>query len=333
MGKVRNYVRYDAVEHPDFKGYYYYKDTRFVINRDGRCIDTVRMCSILPRVKPDKYYQLYDPDMKISHVFHRAVASLFVRCPGNEDVLLVNHLDGVKCHNWASNLEWTTYAGNSIHAYATGLRADNKNILVKDLTTDVVIDYYSLNRAAVGLDVNPGTLHVYLNNTKSAPFKDKYVAIYKGEKWPLLTIDDVGKHRNGRAKELILIYPDKTKVICGSVGIAAKILNVAAHNIYGYLNKNSKTFILPDHDVMYLSDYKECILDAKRDQSTSLQGTYRPVRKPTRIRVTDVTDGSVEEWESTEKFATFHGTSKNTVQKRINVTGGRWKTFKIEYLK
>ena len=34
----------------------------------------------------------------------------------------VNHIDGIKAHNWESNLEWSTKADNEKHAHATGLK-------------------------------------------------------------------------------------------------------------------------------------------------------------------------------------------------------------------
>jgi hypothetical protein len=51
---------------------------------------------------------------------HRLVATAFCPNPGNKSV--VNHLDGNKLNNTASNLEWATLSENSAHAYATGLR-------------------------------------------------------------------------------------------------------------------------------------------------------------------------------------------------------------------
>ena len=50
---------------------------------------------------------------------HRLVAKAFVPNPHNYRV--VNHLDGNKLNNKANNLEWTTFEGNSLHAFKTGL--------------------------------------------------------------------------------------------------------------------------------------------------------------------------------------------------------------------
>jgi hypothetical protein len=51
---------------------------------------------------------------------HRLVLASFNYIDGCKE-MIVNHLDGIKYHNYLWNLEWTDYSGNAKHAYATGL--------------------------------------------------------------------------------------------------------------------------------------------------------------------------------------------------------------------
>lgn len=66
---------------------------------------------------------LYDATTGTSraHTVHGLVARAFVRNPDHGDQ--VNHIDGDKSNNRAANLEWTTGAGNKLHAVANGLVA------------------------------------------------------------------------------------------------------------------------------------------------------------------------------------------------------------------
>lgn len=53
---------------------------------------------------------------------HRLVAMAW--CDGYAEGLQVNHRDGNKLNNHASNLEWVTASRNNAHAHASGLRGD-----------------------------------------------------------------------------------------------------------------------------------------------------------------------------------------------------------------
>lgn len=54
---------------------------------------------------------------------HRVVALAFIPCPGDPDNFEINHLDGDKTNNEASNLEWCTHAENMGHAAKNGFLA------------------------------------------------------------------------------------------------------------------------------------------------------------------------------------------------------------------
>lgn len=62
---------------------------------------------------------LYAPIKKRFFV-HRLVALHF--CEGYQEDYVVNHIDGNKQNNTATNLEWVTRSQNDIHAFQTGLR-------------------------------------------------------------------------------------------------------------------------------------------------------------------------------------------------------------------
>ena len=58
----------------------------------------------------------------VQYPMHRLVAEKFCRINGNKEDLVVNHLDGNKQNNRASNLEWVTTAENVQHSYKNHLQ-------------------------------------------------------------------------------------------------------------------------------------------------------------------------------------------------------------------
>lgn len=63
---------------------------------------------------------LYKNNVRHTLLVHRLVAQVFVPNPDNLEV--VNHIDGNKLNNKASNLEWCDYTNNLNHARKSNLR-------------------------------------------------------------------------------------------------------------------------------------------------------------------------------------------------------------------
>lgn len=68
--------------------------------------------------------KLHNENGRKSFLVHRLVAQLFINNESNHSE--VNHIDGNKDNNCASNLEWVTSSTNKKHALNTGLKVYNK---------------------------------------------------------------------------------------------------------------------------------------------------------------------------------------------------------------
>lgn len=65
------------------------------------------------------YVTLYKDGKKKNYVIHRLVCTAFVKKVKNKP--MVNHKDGIKVHNYSSNLEWCNAKENVHHAQNNGL--------------------------------------------------------------------------------------------------------------------------------------------------------------------------------------------------------------------
>lgn len=80
--------------------------------------------------------KLYKSGKALRVGVHVLVARAFISNPENHPI--VNHLDGDKQNNSASNLEWTTQQGNHTHAAEHGLKAKGDKHGFAKLTSDKV---------------------------------------------------------------------------------------------------------------------------------------------------------------------------------------------------
>ena len=107
---------------------------------------------------------IYNKSGRKNTVVHKLVAEVFV--PVVEGLSHINHIDGNKLNNEASNLEWCTHKQNMQHANLNGLikRRKGKDVhwakLV--LNTQTGIFYETGREAAKAHNMNENTLRSFL---------------------------------------------------------------------------------------------------------------------------------------------------------------------------
>lgn len=96
------------------------------ISTIGRILNTKSGELLYGNVSPQGYsrvsLQVWRDGIKTTKAFpmHRLMMLSFFYVDNHEE-LQVNHKDGVKCHNYITNLEWATPQENTLHAVRTGL--------------------------------------------------------------------------------------------------------------------------------------------------------------------------------------------------------------------
>ena len=141
---------------PDSPGYY--------ARCDGTIISTIRG---EPRpLSPANdgtggylFVAIYVNGVKKYKKVHRLVASAYVPNPDKKTV--ANHKDGVKTHNYASNLEWVTPSENTHHAVRTGLitgKRSAKAVIITNRYTGESETFYSTAQCAKRIGCKPETV-------------------------------------------------------------------------------------------------------------------------------------------------------------------------------
>lgn len=95
---------------------------------------------------------------------HRLMAFTFLDYPLNADRLDVNHKNGKPGDDSLDNLEWVTRSENALHAYSTGLRKDNKKVIVTNVNTGKKDVYFSAHEAERSLGLKRSVLHYRIKN-------------------------------------------------------------------------------------------------------------------------------------------------------------------------
>lgn len=279
-----------------------------------------------------------------TQLVHRLICATFHRCPGKMEDYQVNHKDGDKTNNDADNLEWVTPSENILHAYMTGLRSDNIFLKVKDLVTDIVTSYHSLTYCATALGRTPAALVGYFKGAMSYPYLGRFVIAPLDGEFPPFTKEDIGRVPGGMKMPLVATKEDTQEVFVFGGLVDVREIGIRDNNLqYHLLARKKRGGTEPisygGYTWEYLHNFKEPVDLAKmidntaEKQSKNAKARVTPSgKKAIPLRVTNTKTGAVQEWSSSEKFAEYLGVKKNTLQKRVYVTGGFWHDYRVEYI-
>lgn len=304
---------------------------RIAISRKGYVYDFKLKFCHFPRYGKNQY-----PSVSIAgygkYLIHRLLAYTFLM-PDNANIeeyheLIINHKNGIKHDHDIDNIEWCTYQENSIHAYATGLRDDNKPVLAKNLKTNEVQRFYSVNDCGRHFKVNQEKVHRYLQRKGSSeyPFKNFYELIYEGEEWRGLTADDIGKVVPGRPHPIVVVEGNRV-IVFDSSESAGKHFKVSSYIIRKLLNEREKNGPIK---VFNLHHYQDDIDNAEFISSSPVRNI--PKRKPVPVKVINLDTNEETDWVSVAAFGHVMNVSKNTIQKSMVINDGRWRNYCIRYI-
>lgn len=150
---------------PDSDGYYQVSNLgrvkglrRMIEDCNGRKLRVLPEYVCKPQVNSG-YYHIYVDyrGERIDKAIHRLVANAFI--PNPDNLPEVNHIDGNKLNNAATNLEWCSRIDNRRHAIANGL--SNDNIPIQCIEDNKIFYSYSEAGDYYGVDLTTIARHTY----------------------------------------------------------------------------------------------------------------------------------------------------------------------------
>lgn len=265
-------------------------------------------------------------------LIHTLVCEMFHGKAPKSD-MVANHIDGDKSNNHKDNLEWATKSENLIHAYKSGLRSDNRPILIKDLASGKIDEFYSMQETSRFLECTAENIYRWLNAEKNAPFKNKYDVRYDDTNFKGFTVGDIGKVVNGMPRKVLLTDRDGNLSIYGTLALAASVIGCNRETVRRHIHrtKNLSPMGEKGYTAQYLDEYKGTVPEGTPYTPYVEPIKIVPVRKPTPIEVTDLKTGDVKIYASTEEFAKLLGLNKSTVQKATMLKN--WCGKSIKYIR
>lgn len=281
------------------------------------------------------YLKVHDIDENRFLTFHRLRAMAFIPLPEGLTLekAVCNHIDGNKYNNPISNLEWTTYQGNAIHAVITGLRTDCITGECLDVVLGIRYEFYSLWDLSRTIGFHAGMIQKYLSVERDYPFKNRYQITVRGKDPKNFTKEDLWKSGPGSPTPVIVINK-----LTGEKKIYGTFANMARQIGRGWIYKKKlipgKILKFDEYTVELATRYVDIMAGHKENEEyakTCYRGiiSFRPA--PRKVSVT-YPDKSVKIFDSVKALSSALGVGYPALKKRMSKYNGKHKDLTIRYL-
>lgn len=255
----------NPIECKEMPGYYYIPTILepVVINEEGKVYDLYRRQYKTLTVSYKGYVNvsLLGIDYNNTHKpIHRLLGYLFKEIPDrhknkNISLLQVNHVDGIKEHNYPSNLEWTDGQENMNHARDNGLFSNQLEVAARNYITSEEVKFRSISKAAEWLKVPVQSLYTHLNSEIAGKLLyDGYQLKYTDnlewqEPFDLISKDDRFRYSG----HIFVKNVNTSKVtVFNNFKEACEYFNMTPHIVKNHRQRNGK--LVPYQNLIFLVD-------------------------------------------------------------------------------
>lgn len=248
---IRCDLKNKIIEHFEDKVFYYIPSfERNIINKNADIIniDTLEVVSVSGLKLSGENNQTYpyvvltNNKIKTTRLLHRINAITFLNPPLGYPNLVVDHINGKKYDFRLDNLEWVTSKENNVRAVETGLRSDNKRLIVKDMVTGEIKEYFSITEMARQFGVHPQYVVDGMKN-KNQTYKKRYIIKSVNDERPWEYFEGIkltGEAIGVKAKHVItgeILHFVSTKQ-------ASKVLKISQNGIAQYFKHSQNPCII-----------------------------------------------------------------------------------------